>query len=147
MKAPVPRSAVVVTRANAQYLRVLAKMTIAETLGEFLPALYEKLDGATVVEDDEVPRDAVTMGSRVLLLDPETAGPYASTLEYPWNDAPGRTSVASWLGIALLGSRLGTSLRYRAPPSAERVRRIHLVDVLYQPEAHAPRDALTRPRQ
>lgn len=144
---PIPRTAIVVTHANARYLRVLAKMAIAETVSEFLPSLYERLASALLVDDEDVPRDAVTMGSRVLLVDPDTAGPYEATLVYPWNDAAGRISVASWLGISLLGSRLGMPVRYRAPPTSDRLRRVHLLDVLYQPEAHDDVAGLTRRRR
>jgi regulator of nucleoside diphosphate kinase len=131
------RSAIVVTRGNAQCLRVLARMEIAADLGVQLAALYQKLDGAFVVDDAGVPRGVVTIGSRVVYYDPKHETEYCVALVYPWNGAPreGRVSVTSPLGIALLGTRIGMSLRYRPDPESDRVSRIDVIDVPYQPEA------------
>lgn len=132
----IPRSAVVVTATNARHLRLLAEMPIAEELGDELGALYEKLDVAITVDDDRVPRGVVTLGSTVLYYDPRSEIERRAVLTFPWDAAPaaGRISVLSPLGIALLGSRIGMSLRFRATPSSPITSRIDVIDVPFQPE-------------
>ena len=123
-----------VTSRNARALRVLARMDVCSNASDALDALFRVLDSATIVEDDEVPRGVVTMGSRVLLR--ESSDLFREvTLVFPWNDAPreGRVSVVSPLGTALLGARIGVAIRYS--PAPEQTARVQLLDVLYQPEA------------
>ncbi len=126
---------VLVTTRDVMCLRVLAKMEICKDMREALDALYGKLDAASVVESDVVPRSVITMGSRVLYFDRKADVRRDVTLVYPWNDAPyaGRLSVLSPLGTALLGAGIGASVRYSPAPSI--TARVDVLDVLYQPEA------------
>ncbi len=135
----VPRSAMLVTRSNARHLRLLARMAIAEELGRELVALYEKLDTAILVDDEKIPRGVVTLGSSVVFYDPRSETEHRAVLSFPWNAAPsaGRVSVASPLGVALLGSRIGMSLRFRATVGSALTSRIDVLDVPYQPESCA----------
>lgn len=140
MMTLVPRSAIIVTRSNARHLRVLARMAIAEELGRELVTLYEKLDSAILVDDEKVPRGVVTLGSSVVYYDPRSETEHGVVLTFPWNAAPavGRVSVASPLGVALLGSRIGMTLRYRATLGSPVMSRIDVLDVPYQPEWYSP---------
>lgn len=140
MMTLVPRSAIIVTRSNARHLRVLARMAIAEELGRELVALYEKLDAAILVDDDKVPRGVVTLGSSVVYYDARSETEHGVVLTFPWNAAPSanRVSVTSPLGVALLGSRIGMTLRFRATLSSPVTSRIDVLDVPFQPEWYSP---------
>lgn len=132
---PARRGEIVVTAANMKCLRVLARMEICREMSEGLVVLYEKLDRAVVVDPRAIARSVVTIHSRVLCFDHEADAQRDVTLVYPWNEAPyaGRVSVVSPLGTALLGASIGTMVRYLATP--DRLARVDVLDVLYQPEA------------
>ena len=131
------RAPTVVTRRDLACLRILSKMEICNEMGDALAELYRKLEEATLVDSDRVPRGIVTMGSRVLYLDRDADAERAVSLVYPWNHAPsaGRVSVLSSLGTALLGSAIGSSLRCTLSSFSPRVSRVDVLDVPYQPEA------------
>ena len=126
-----------VTHTNARNLRLLARMEIGAELATELEALYRKLDRSAVIDDDLVPRGVVTLGSHVVYYDPSRETEHRVWLVYPWSSAPyaGRLSVASPLGTALLGSRICMTLRYPAARESERMSRVDVLDVTYQPEA------------
>jgi regulator of nucleoside diphosphate kinase len=86
----------------------------------------------------DVPVDAITLHSRFALMDLRTEERTSYTLVYPDEEArrEGRISVASQMGAALLGARVGDEVFWDSSdgPVVARVVRIH-----YQPEAAAPR--------
>lgn len=103
--------------------------------GEVGARLLHELSQANVVLSSKVPRDVVTMSSRLLLEDVHTRRQLEVTLVYP-NDADerlGRLSVLSASGAALLGIRVGDEVPWPLPSG--RVARMRLVQILYQPEA------------
>lgn len=99
----------------------------------YLVMLSAELDQAVVVGHDEVPPDVVTMNSRVRLRDGRRT--WIMTLVFPEDANPeeGAISVLAPLGAALLGCRVGQTVRFRVPGGAERT--CEILSVLYQPEA------------
>lgn len=103
---------------------------------------FAKLEGelarAIVVSRGEIPRDVVTMNSRVVFENETTGERREVTLVYPREadiDA-GRISVLVPVGTALLGLRVGQSIDWELPSGEKH--RYRVIDVPYQPE-NAPR--------
>jgi len=103
--------------------------------GSLLARLEQELGRGRMVDPARVPRNVVTMNSRVRIRNigaDERAETY--TLVYP-PDADielGRLSVLAPLGTALLGARVGDGLVVNAPAGP---RPIRVERILYQPEA------------
>ncbi len=103
--------------------------------GRRLEQLEEELARARVVPPDEIPKDVVTMNSRVVFEDEQTGEQREVTLVYP-RDADidaGRISVLVPVGTALLGLRVGQSIDWRLPSGQKH--RYRVIAVPYQPEA------------
>ena len=97
-----------------------------------LRSLQVELARATVVHAEELPRDVVTMRSRVLImLDDEEK---EITLVYPneANLSTGKISILSPVGTAIIGYRVGDVVNWLTPGGLKRIR---IKKVLYQPEA------------
>lgn len=97
--------------------------------------LRERIDIATVVSSERIPADVVTMNTTVRYEDETSRGIRAVTLVYPEEADPsaGMVSILSPLGNALLGLRVGQRGQLQLPSGEERS--IHVLAVLYQPEA------------
>jgi regulator of nucleoside diphosphate kinase len=97
--------------------------------------LHDELLRATVVPQQAVPRDVVTMNSTAVYQDLDTGTRRTVTVVYPRDAsaADGRISVLAPIGCALLGMSVGQTLTWRLPN--DRLARIRLLDVTYQPEA------------
>ena len=100
---------------------------------------FAKLEGelarAAVVPRSEIPRDVVTMNSRVIFEDESIGGRREVTLVYPGDadiDA-GKISILVPVGTALLGLRVGQSIDWELP-SGE-THRYRVIEVPYQPES------------
>jgi len=97
-----------------------------------LRSLQVELGQATVVNAEELPRDVVTMRSRVLImLDDEEK---EITLVYPneANHSTGKISILSPIGTAIIGYREDDVINWLTPGGLKRIR---IKKVLYQPEA------------
>ena len=97
-----------------------------------LRSLQVELTRANVVSAEELPRDVVTMRSRVLImLDDEEK---EITLVYPneANLSTGKISILSPVGTAIIGYRVGDVVNWLTPGGLKRIR---IKKVLYQPEA------------
>jgi regulator of nucleoside diphosphate kinase len=97
-----------------------------------MPHLEYEIERAIVVEPRRVPRDVVTMNSRVVLhLDSEKD---EVTLVYPQDadERDSKLSVLSEIGTAILGYREGETIDWMV---ADRTRRILIEKVTYQPES------------
>ncbi len=107
---------IILTRLDVQRLEQLI-----ERVGEKQPgvaALQAELDRAeTLVGDDEVPLDVVTMNSRVHCLDESSGEQRHLTLVYPKdaNAAEGKISILAPVGSALLGLQVGQHIDWPAP--------------------------------
>lgn len=99
----------------------------------YLTTLAAELDQAVVVGPDDIPPDVVTMNSRVRLRDGRRT--WNMSLVFPENADPeeGSISVLAPLGAAMLGCRVGQTVRFRVPGGAQR--ECDILSVLYQPEA------------
>jgi len=97
-----------------------------------LRSLQVELTRANVVNAEELPRDVVTMRSRVLIMleDEEKE----ITLVYPneANRSTGKISILSPIGTAIIGYREGDVINWLTPGGLKRIR---IKKVLYQPEA------------
>ena len=116
-----------------------------ERLSQLLEAQggrFAKLEGelarAMVVPRDEIPRDVVTMNSRVVFENETTGERREVTLVYPGDadiDA-GKISVLVPVGTALLGLRVGQSIDWELPSGEQH--RYRVIEVPYQPESARP---------
>jgi regulator of nucleoside diphosphate kinase len=101
---------------------------------EHLEQLDDELARAHVVSIADIPREVVTMNSRLRLRDLDSGRDMIFTLVFP-SDADaeqGKVSVLAPLGTAVLGFRHGDAFEWHMPG---RVRRLQVAEVLYQPEA------------
>lgn len=99
-------------------------------------ALEEILDLGRVVPPQDIPRDIVTMNSKVVFEDLESQEQREAVIAYPQDADPqsGKISVLSPVGIALLGLAAGAETELPLPHG--RVTRIRIREVSHQPEAH-----------
>ena len=103
--------------------------------GRRFEQLESELARASVVPSDRIPKDVVTMNSRVLFENETTGERLEVTLVYPREadiDA-GKISILVPVGAALLGLRVGQSIDWELPNG--RKHRYRVVAVPYQPEA------------
>src|SRR6185503_17177663 len=101
---------------------------------ERLDELEAELMRATVVESCKVSGDVVTMNSRVRIKDLNTGRELAYQIVFPKdaNVAKNRISVLAPIGTALLGNRVGATVKWRVPSG---LRRFVVMAVDYQPES------------
>ncbi|HEU4663644.1 MAG TPA: nucleoside diphosphate kinase regulator [Dokdonella sp.] len=98
-------------------------------------ALRDELARADVVAPEQMPRDVVTMNSRVRAVDLDNGDAYDLTLVYP-RDADGdagRVSVLAPVGSAILGLRVGQTMHWPMPGGRHMTLRVDTIH--YQPEA------------
>jgi len=101
---------------------------------EPLQALEREIDEAEAVRREDIPQDVVTMNSHVRYTNLDTGETHEITLVFPGQEegAPGRLSVLSPVGTALLGYKAGDKIHWKWRDTTLKLR----VDaVLYQPEA------------
>ena len=99
-----------------------------------LKSLEAELQRAKIVESRDVPKNVVTMNTRLRFVDLDDRSETEVTLVFP-NDAnisEGKMSVFSPIGTALLGYAKGDVIEWTVPSGT---RRIQITDILYQPEA------------
>jgi regulator of nucleoside diphosphate kinase len=99
-------------------------------------ALEELLDLGRVVPPQEIPRNVVTMNSRIVFEELQTREKRTVTVVYPEDADPvaGKISVLSPVGIALLGLTEGSEAELPLPHG--RTTRIGIREISWQPEAH-----------
>jgi regulator of nucleoside diphosphate kinase len=104
------------------------------TYAPALDWLARQLKQARECEPADVPRDVVTMNSRVEIKDLRTGQPEQVTLVYPGEEGEGtrQVSVFSPIGLALLGAKVGDVVGWSEP---ERSRAAWLGKLCYQPES------------
>lgn len=96
--------------------------------------LKEEVNRGKVVPAHEIPKNVVTMNSRVRFKDLDSGEETTYWLVFP-QDAKiehGKISILAPIGTALLGYREGDVVEWPVP---EGRRRIEIIEVLYQPEA------------
>jgi regulator of nucleoside diphosphate kinase len=102
--------------------------------------LENELKRAQIVEAEDLPRDVITMNSRVELVDLETEERMQFKLVLPRdaNIDEGKISVFAPLGTAMLGYRVGDEFQWHVPHG---IRRLKVTDVSFQPEAELKKAA------
>ncbi|HWB96369.1 MAG TPA: nucleoside diphosphate kinase regulator [Bryobacteraceae bacterium] len=129
------RDRIYITDADCEKLRQLIEgRRIASPLDfPCLERLEEELDRAEIVPPEAVPRDVVTMNSEVRLKDLDSGTIMTYKLVFPsqfrWDNC---ISILAPIGTAMLGYRVGDVIEWRVPKG---VRRLKVLEVLYQPEA------------
>lgn len=99
-----------------------------------IDTLERELQHARIVAPGAVPPDVITMNSRAKLQDLDTGDFLEFTVVYPGHTDPsqGRISVLAPVGAGMLGFRVGDVFERPAPDG---IRRMKVLEVLYQPEA------------
>ena len=123
------------TLTELDHVRLAALLRRAAPAAPKAPALVDLLDSADLVPSRQVDPDVVTMYSRVQIADAADGRRHELTLCYPGDAEPeaGFVSVLSPIGAALLGSRVGETVRWLTPTGSERAAEV--VAVSFQPEA------------
>ena len=124
-----------VTQNDLDRLLDLVEAYSAASGGRRFEQLEAELVRAVVVPRDRIPKDVVTMNSRVVFENETTGGRLEIELVYP-RDADidaGKISILVPVGTALLGMRVGQSIDWELPSGEKH--RYRVVAVPYQPEA------------
>ncbi len=104
---------------------------------EQLQKLERELVRAVVVSPEKIPKDVVTMNSRVVFEDETTGERREITLVYPKHAdiASGKVSVLVPVGTALLGMRVGQTIDWQLPSGQQHCYKV--VAVPFQADSHA----------
>lgn len=124
-----------VTTNDMHRLQALIEGMSSGRLAEAADALESELASAVVVPPEEIPGDVVTMNSQVRFLDEATGHQREITLVYPKDADPaqGKISILAPVGAAVIGLSVGQSVDWPLP--GDRIKRLKIVAVLYQPES------------
>jgi regulator of nucleoside diphosphate kinase len=126
----------IVTEADTRRLRSLTRRLKAGgwTRRDHIAALDRCLSTAKVVHPREIPRNVVTLNSRVRLRDVVSGHRSELTLVDPFDATTtgDRVSVAGPWGTALLGKHVGQIINWKL---GSKKRRLRIERVVYQPEA------------
>lgn len=97
--------------------------------------LEEELGRTEIVEDDELPKDVVSMNSKVCFQDLETGKETIAFLVFPHeaNIEENRLSILAPVGAALIGLKVGQTIRWPVPNGKEKTFKV--VSVLSQFES------------
>ncbi|KQY86480.1 GreA/GreB family elongation factor [Pelomonas sp. Root1444] len=120
---------------HVRLLNLLRRDATGDRLPAQLQAVGDLLDACAIVPSRQVAADVVTMGSEVLVEDPQTGQRSTLTLCYPADAEPalGRVSVLSPVGAALLGLRAGGTAEWSTPTGD--LKAAVVLAILFQPEA------------
>jgi regulator of nucleoside diphosphate kinase len=123
------------TKDDLDRLLNLLEAYAAGSGGRRFDKLENELARALVVSRDRIPKDVVTMDSRVEFQDEITGERHEYTLAYPaYADInTGKISILTPVGTALLGLSVGQSIDWELPNGEKR--RYRVMSVPYQPEA------------
>lgn len=107
-----------------------------------LQKLESELVRAVAVSAEEIPKDVVTMNSRVVFEDETTGERREITLVYPKHAdiASGKVSVLVPVGTALLGMRVGQSIDWELPNGQKHRYKVVAVPLQGDPKSDAPRE-------
>ncbi|NLA41707.1 MAG: nucleoside diphosphate kinase regulator [Smithella sp.] len=99
-----------------------------------LDLLEKELYRAVLVDPQNIPRDVITMNSKVVVTDTESGEKTTYTLVFPSaaNISDNKLSIMAPLGMALLGYRIGDVIEWPVPSG---VRKLKVDKITYQPEA------------
>jgi transcription elongation factor GreA len=115
-------------RENSEYKAALERQRFVQArLGQ----LHQRLSQLSQLANTEAPTDRVGLGSKVTVLDLETndTDTYMVVLAEMMDIDAGHISLASPLGRALAGGRVGDEISLRLPTTTRRLRILELVTV------------------
>ena len=125
-----------ITDIDARRLRALARRlkSAGRARLDHTALLKKRIGADQVVSPEDIPRNVVTMNSRVRLRDIDSGKRLTLTLSDPFDITMfgDRLSVAGPAGMALLGKRVGQIVSWTL---GSKVRRLRIEQVIYQPEA------------
>lgn len=101
---------------------------------KYVEELDDELRRAKVVAPKSVPKDVITMNSKVRVKDLDSGKETIYQLVFP-GDADikqNKISILAPLGTVLIGFKVGETLEWKAPAG---LKRIKIEEILYQPEA------------
>lgn len=115
------------------YLRI--SNLIGSKINQDFEDLDIELDRASIISDNEVPYNLVTMNSKVRYIDLKTNKESIVTIVYPKdsNSVEGKVSIFAPLGSALIGLRENQKINWRFPNG--KTKSLKILELLYQPEA------------
>lgn len=118
---------------DQDYHRLTALVGQAE--GPLVEALDEELSRAHVMSQKEIPKNVVTMNSRIQFVDEATGQKNEMTLVYPQdaNVDQNKLSILAPIGMALLGLTVGQEIDWKLPNGQKK--RLKVEAITYQPEA------------
>lgn len=101
---------------------------------DYLKNLERELKRAHVVASEKIPHNVITMNSKVLLKDLESAEKTIYTLVYPSeaNLLENKISILAPVGTAILGFSEGDVIEWEIPDGQVR---LEVEKIIYQPEA------------
>lgn len=119
---------------DAERLALQWRFVKSRLEAEILSEIEARIRQATLLDPAAVPRDLVTMNSRVVLRDVVTGQHLVFTVVFPScaNAKRGRISVVTPLGSMLLGTRIGQTLTC---PISGVIATVVVDAILHQPEA------------
>ena len=131
--------AIYITDYDLERLKTLIKLTKVTDpeRKSNLQQLLEKINRAKVVSPESIPQDAITMNSKVHLEDLDSGINLTLRVVFPKDEdvRHGRISVTTSLGTALLGCRVGDTVKWQIPSSSTKFR-AKIIGILYQPEKY-----------
>ena len=108
-----------VTESDDRRLRTLLSSQNPQVMNysRLLDTLRTELDSAIVIASGDIPRDVVTMNSKVILTDLDIGETVVCTLVFPANSDSERNkiSILAPVGAALIGRRIKDSIDVYAP--------------------------------
>ncbi len=125
-----------ITDSEKRRLKQLIKE--ARASGSEHEIYIEKLEGelnrGKVVKSKKIPKDVITMNSKVRLKDLDTQEEMIYWLVFPGDADPdqNKISILAPIGTALIGYRVGDVIEWKVPAG---LRKLKVLEVLYQPEA------------
>lgn len=100
----------------------------------YLEKLEGELSRGKVVKSKEIPKDVITMNSKVRFKDLATREEMIYSLVFPDSADPdqNKISILAPIGTALLGYKVDDVIEWKVPAG---LRKLKVLEVLYQPEA------------
>lgn len=135
---------ILVVDADHERLRQLIEGMAGDPMQrEAVSRLDDELERAEIVDAADVPGDVITLESwaRLLDLDSDRELLVSPVMPTKANADAGRLSILAPLGMAVLGYRAGDTIEWPVPGG---MRRLRVLEVMFQPEAHARRSRATK---
>ena len=129
------KSNICITDYDLERLRELLRAAKRSGMQEeALIKLEKELERARVISSGNVPADLITMNSKVRIKDLDTSEEMIFQIVFPSNANLDecRISILAPVGTALIGYKIGNTVRWQVPAG---IRKLRIEEILYQPEA------------